>query len=52
MERSYGQFTRTFELTQPVDGDRARAEMRDGILRLELPKLRGRDRRGEEGSGV
>jgi HSP20 family protein len=40
MERSYGAFTRTFQLTSEVDPDRVSAQFRDGLLRLELPKLR------------
>jgi HSP20 family protein len=40
MERSYGLFTRSFQLTAEVDADRVTAQFRDGLLRLELPKLR------------
>ena len=39
MERSYGPFVRTFVLTPDVDPDRVTAQFRDGLLRLELPKV-------------
>ena len=39
MERSYGLFTRTFRFGQEVDPDRVTAQFRDGVLRLELPKV-------------
>jgi len=40
-ERSWGQFYRSFTLPQPVDDGQARAEFRDGVLELELPKKSG-----------
>jgi HSP20 family protein len=42
VERSYGVFTRVFQLTQEVDPDRVSAHFRDGLLRLELPRLNAR----------
>ena len=42
MERHYGPFSRTFTLSEDVDGDRVTAEFSDGLLRLEAPKLRPR----------
>jgi len=42
VERSYGVFTRVFQLTDEVDPDEVRAEFRDGLLRLELPRLHTR----------
>ena len=42
MERSYGVFTRIFQLTDEVDPDKVTAHFRDGLLRLELPRLRPR----------
>ena len=39
MERSYGSFSRSFQLTQDVDPDRVTARFKDGLLRVELPKL-------------
>jgi HSP20 family protein len=42
MERSHGPFLRSFKLSDEVDPDRVTAQMRDGVLRLELPKVRGR----------
>ena len=38
MERSHGSFARSFRLTAPVDFERIRAELKDGILKIELPK--------------
>jgi HSP20 family protein len=38
IERSYGQFTRSFTLPRHVDQDNIRAEMREGVLSLTLPK--------------
>jgi len=37
-ERSYGSFTRTFTLPVGVSGDQAKAEMKEGVLTLVLPK--------------
>jgi HSP20 family protein len=42
MERSHGPFLRSFKLTEEVDPARVSAQFRDGVLRLELPKTRGR----------
>ncbi|GMU58553.1 MAG: heat-shock protein [Myxococcaceae bacterium] len=38
-ERSYGAFTRSFMLPQGVDLEHARAELKEGVLSLVLPKL-------------
>jgi HSP20 family protein len=45
-ERSYGRFTRTVPLRQPVRVAEATAELRDGLLTVRLPKLA--ERRGGE----
>ncbi len=37
-ERQYGQFTRTFSLPEGVDGEHVRADLRDGVLTLVVPK--------------
>ena len=37
-ERNYGTFTRTFTLPESADANAVRAEMRDGVLTLMLPK--------------
>jgi HSP20 family protein len=43
---AYGSFRRELLLPQPVDADRAQASYRDGVLRIEIPRLeRGRGRR-------
>lgn len=39
MERAYGSFSRVVPLHTKVDADAAQASYRDGILRIELPKL-------------
>ena len=45
-ERSYGMVSRSFSLPGEVDAQRAKAEYRDGVLRLTLPKkLGGQGRR-------
>ena len=47
MERSYGPFSRSFAFAEPVDAERVTAQLKDGLLRLELPKSRPRaPRRG------
>jgi len=38
VERSYGNFTRTFTLPSTVNVDGAKAEFSDGVLRVTLPK--------------
>src|SRR5712671_5651044 len=38
IERGHGSFSRTFELSVPVDGDRVSAELRDGVLTVICPK--------------
>jgi HSP20 family protein len=48
MERSSGAFARSFLLPERVDGSQMRITLRDGLLRLELPKARRRGR-GDKG---
>ncbi len=38
MERSYGQFTRSFSLPDGADAESVRADLKDGILTIELQK--------------
>lgn len=38
VERAYGSFARSFTLPDDVDGNKIRAEHREGILYLHLPK--------------
>jgi len=38
VERSYGQFVRSFSLPNNVDREKIHATFRDGLLRVELPK--------------
>lgn len=38
MERGYGTFTRSFTLTKSIDAQSIKAGLKDGILRIELPK--------------
>lgn len=37
-ERSYGSFTRTFTLPEGADADNAKAELREGVLTVMVPK--------------
>ena len=41
MQCAYGRFQRAVPLPVPVRGERARANYRDGVLRIELPKAEG-----------
>ena len=38
IERSYGNFTRTFTLPEAVKADKVAAEFKDGVLHVRLPK--------------
>jgi HSP20 family protein len=38
IEREYGTFSRSFALPHAVDGDKVKAEYKDGILKVTLPK--------------
>jgi HSP20 family protein len=38
IERSYGQFLRSFALPDGTDGSKVNAEFKDGVLRVHLPK--------------
>jgi HSP20 family protein len=38
MERGYGTFVRSFSLTKTIDASKIKATVKDGILRIELPK--------------
>jgi HSP20 family protein len=42
MERRFGPFSRTFQFPEDVDPDRVTAQFADGLLRLEIPKVRPR----------
>jgi HSP20 family protein len=37
-ERSYGKFQRAFTLPADVDSDKIKAEFKDGVLQIEIPK--------------
>ena len=37
-ERSYGKFQRAFALPAEVDSDKIKAEFKDGLLQIEVPK--------------
>ncbi len=41
LQCAYGSFRREFLLPQPVAADRATASYRDGVLRIEIPRLQG-----------
>jgi HSP20 family protein len=38
-ERTFGQFSRTINLPQPVDADQVEATYEDGVLTLHVPKI-------------
>jgi len=38
IERSYGAFTRSFSLPENVDAENIDAQMKEGLLRVQLPK--------------
>jgi HSP20 family protein len=38
IERAYGRFNRSFTLPNLVDQEKIKAEYRDGVLKIELPK--------------
>jgi HSP20 family protein len=38
VERSYGQFRREITINIPIDYKRASAELKDGLMRIRLPK--------------
>ena len=38
VERSYGSFARSFTLPDLVDEEKVKAEFKDGVLHLQLPK--------------
>ena len=38
VERMYGAFARSFTLSTPVDSERIKANYKDGVLRITLPK--------------
>ena len=42
LERRYGPFARGFRFLEEVDPDRIKADFKDGLLRLEVPKVRTR----------
>src|SRR5687767_14302854 len=52
IERSYGEFTRSFTLPQTVTADGATAEFKNGILRVSLPKREETKARKIEVTGV
>ena len=52
VERSYGQFTRSFTLPQTVTGEGATAEYSNGVLRVTLPKREEAKSRRIEVSGT
>jgi HSP20 family protein len=46
MERRYGSFHRTVALPEPVDYGKAKAEFRDGVLTITLPKVAKPEEKG------
>jgi HSP20 family protein len=39
IERGHGNFSRTFHLPMPVDADRISADLKDGVLTVDVPKI-------------
>jgi HSP20 family protein len=39
VERAYGQFRREIEINIPIDRRGAKADMKNGLLRIHLPKI-------------
>jgi HSP20 family protein len=39
VERAYGKFERSVQLTMPVQADKVKATYRDGVLEVKLPKV-------------
>ena len=44
-EASYGYFRRTIELPVEIDEEKVRADYKDGVLKIVLPKANGRSKR-------
>ena len=44
-ERSFGDFARRMALPESVDKDKISAEFRDGVLRVTLPKIKGKEKK-------
>src|SRR5262245_17728025 len=42
MERTYGAFSRSFQFPEDVDPDRVTARFKDGLQRVDIPKLHAR----------
>jgi len=40
IERSYGSFSRSFRLPENVNGEKAKAEFKNGVLEIRLPKVK------------
>ena len=45
VERSYGVFSRSLQLPGNADGDKVKAEYKDGVLTLTIPKAEGSSQR-------
>ena len=45
VERGHGRFSRAFALPEPIDIDRVRADLKDGVLTITIPKATDRARR-------
>jgi HSP20 family protein len=42
VERGHGRFSRAFSLPEPIDVERVRADLKDGVLTVTLPKATDR----------
>ena len=53
MERSFGPFSRVIQVPEEIDPEGVVAQFKDGLLRIELPKVRPRASwRGRSGAGT
>ncbi len=44
IERSFGSFSRSFRVPENIDRDKIKAKYKNGVLNLELPKVRGKEK--------
>lgn len=47
-ERQYGAFSRTFQLPEDADGANASASMKDGVLRISIPRIGKKEEKAQK----
>jgi len=45
VERGHGRFSRAFQLPEPIDVESIKADLKDGVLTITIPKTSGRSAR-------